>query len=103
MFQAHKQQLQLHAKLSILTHRQLEYPNRDEVGSILYNSQPRRWLRVDKHGDLRYETVRQPAAPVLVCLRQCTEMRHSLPDLFHNDSNGLVTRLSQKHVRWSVE
>jgi hypothetical protein len=37
---------------------QLEYPSKDEVGSIRFHSQPRRWLHVDKSGKLEYRTVR---------------------------------------------
>ena len=38
---------------------QLEYPSKDEVGSIRFHSQPRRWLHVDKSGKLEYRTVRK--------------------------------------------
>ena len=31
------------------------------------------------------------------------QMQHSLPDLFHSDSEGLVNRLCQKHLRRSME
>lgn len=36
---------------------QLEFPDRGQVGDIVYYSQPRRWLRVDHKGVPTYETI----------------------------------------------
>ena len=53
---------------------QLEYPSKDEVGSIRFHSQPRRWLHVDKSGKLEYRTVRSASIDLSLELQACQPM-----------------------------